>query len=277
MKRRRAFTLIELLVVIAIIALLMGILMPSLQKARKIARATTCRSNVKQWGFIFQMYAQDHESRLPQSIAGGGLTSQQAYWMMATLSYYHDKKIRLCPATKIVRDQPVNRSHGGTLAAWGPFDPATADNWWADFDTGSYGLNEWCACPPAGATSYWGFAASDAWRTVDARGAARVPLFLDCVYIDVFPRAENTPLAQEPPPYDWDNSWGDWGSQALRLVCLDRHDGGINMVFLDGNVGKVPLRALWRLKWHRSFDVNNPMTQPDAPWPDWLRRYRDNY
>jgi prepilin-type processing-associated H-X9-DG protein/prepilin-type N-terminal cleavage/methylation domain-containing protein len=277
MRRRRAFTLIELLVVIATIALLMGILMPSLQKARKMAHATVCRSNVKQWGFIFHLYAQDNGSKLPQSIAGGRLTAQEAYWIAATLPYHRDRKIRLCPSTRIVRDQPVNRSHGGTLAAWGPFDPTTADNWWADFDTGSYGINDWCSCPPPGASSYWGFSSERAWRTVDAKGANRVPLFMDCVYVDVFPLDNNTPLGDEPPPYEWDNSWGDWGNEAMRLACINRHNGGINIVFLDGNVGKTPLRALWKLKWHRSFDISNPMTQPDANWPDWLRRFPDDY
>jgi len=274
---RKAFTLIELLVVIATIALLLGILMPSLQRARKMAHAAVCRSNVKQWGLIFTMYAQDNSSRLPQSVAGGSLTAQQAYWIMETLPYHSNRKIRLCPATKIVRDQPVNRSHGGTLTAWGPFDRTTADNWWADFDTGSYGINEWCSCPPAGVATYWGFASERAWRTVDARGADRVPLFLDCVYVDVFPLDSDTPLDVEPPLYEWNNSWGDWGSQAMRLACIDRHNGGINIVFLDGNVGKVPLRALWKLKWHRAFDTGNRMTSPDAVWPQWLRRFRADY
>jgi prepilin-type N-terminal cleavage/methylation domain-containing protein len=60
MRRQYAFTLIELLVVIAVIALLMSILMPSLQKARKMTQSTVCRSNVKQWGLIFIFYADDN-------------------------------------------------------------------------------------------------------------------------------------------------------------------------------------------------------------------------
>jgi prepilin-type N-terminal cleavage/methylation domain-containing protein len=112
-RRQNAFTLIELLAVIAVIALLLSILMPSLQKARKMAQSTVCQANVKQWGLIFRFYANDNEGKLPQSIAGGGLNSQEAYWPVATISYYEDKKIRMCPATKIVRTRQ-NRSHGGT-------------------------------------------------------------------------------------------------------------------------------------------------------------------
>jgi prepilin-type N-terminal cleavage/methylation domain-containing protein/prepilin-type processing-associated H-X9-DG protein len=277
LRQSRGFTLIELLVVISVIAVLMGILMPSLQKARKMAQATTCRFHLKEWGTIFHLYAADNENRLTQSIAGGNLNAQEAYWIVGTLPYYSEKKIRLCPSTKVVRDEIVNRSHGGTLACWGPFDPGTTTDWWADFDTGSYGINDWCSAPPPGATTYWGFPSKNAWRTVDAKGASRIPLFMDCVYVDVFPDTRDTPLDTEPPPYEWSNSWGDWNTNAMRLVCIDRHGGGINMVFLDGTTSKVPLRALWKLTWHRSFNTNNPRNEPTAAWPDWLQRFSDKF
>jgi prepilin-type N-terminal cleavage/methylation domain-containing protein/prepilin-type processing-associated H-X9-DG protein len=278
MRKQDGFTLIELLVVIAIIALLMAILMPALQRVKSQAKAAACQSNVRQWGLIFRLYADDNEGKLPQSIAGGSLTAQEAYWPVATLSYYQDKKIRLCPSTKIVRARQ-NRSHGGTLAAWGPFDFGSPSDWWADFDTGSYGINEWCACPPPTADSYWGFPTKNAWRMMDTISANRIPLFMDCVYVDVYPLENNAPLDFEPPPYQWNNGWGDWGVQAMRLVCIDRHSGGINSVFLDGSVSKIQLKELWKLKWHLQFNMNGPWTktggvQP-SDWPKWMRRFKD--
>jgi len=273
----KAFTLIELLVVIAVIAVLMGILMPSLQKARKMAQSTTCRFNLKEWGLIFSLYAADNENKLPQSIAGGKLNDQEAYWIIATLPYYSEKKIRICPSTKVVRDNRVDRSHGSTFACWGPFEPGATTDWWADFDTGSYGLNEWVSAPPPGAAYFWNFPSKNAWRTTDVKGASRIPLFMDSVYVDVFPDTRDTPLENEPDPYEWNTGWGDWDTNAMRLVCLDRHGGGINMVFLDGTTGKVPLRALWKLKWHKNFKINNPRTEPDAVWPKWLQQFSDTY
>ncbi len=64
MGTRRAFTLIELLVVIAIIALLIGILLPSLSAARESGWTTVCGSNMRQLGVATTMYADDHEEKI---------------------------------------------------------------------------------------------------------------------------------------------------------------------------------------------------------------------
>jgi prepilin-type N-terminal cleavage/methylation domain-containing protein/prepilin-type processing-associated H-X9-DG protein len=60
------FTLVELLVVIGIIAILVGVLLPALAKARAAAQETQCMSNLRQWGFGFQIYCDANKGLLPQ-------------------------------------------------------------------------------------------------------------------------------------------------------------------------------------------------------------------
>jgi prepilin-type N-terminal cleavage/methylation domain-containing protein/prepilin-type processing-associated H-X9-DG protein len=90
MNRQRGFTLIELLVVIAIIALLMGILMPVLRKAREQGRDVVCRNNLRQIGFGANFYADHYDLYIPRSAEWGGNIKP---WFQLFMPYLAQKPI----------------------------------------------------------------------------------------------------------------------------------------------------------------------------------------
>ncbi len=255
-KRRRnfltGFTLIELLVVIAIIALLLAILMPSLQRVKKQAQAVACMSNLKQWSYCWHMYLEDSGGKFPEGAAASG------DWPDKLRPYYKDRgALTLCPSAK----KPYTDGGKVPFGAW-RWRPQGGG--WTDFaekpgdDYGSYGLDEWLGDRPG----------DNFWRNREQKLANNIPMFFDCVVWDTY--CDHT---HAPPEVD------GIVTNEMHLVCINRHKGAINAVFLDLNVRRVGLKELWTFNWHRNFDTQGPWTTAggvlSSDWPQWMRTFKD--
>ena len=265
MRRQRGFTLIELLVVIAIIALLMAILMPALARVKKQAQSVTCQAKLKQWGLIFKLYTDEYDGYFNEGWGVGETT----LWPNAMRSYYkNDWGMLLCPtATREMLND----------ADWGTFKAAVRTM--ATPEGGSrryvfsYSINSW--------TNYMHAARGDRmeewfWKNVNnAKNMSQIPVFGDSTWHDAWPRHTDQPMELRDG-----FGIGDQGTSGeMNHFCIDRHNGFINMLFMDWSVRNTGLKEVWTLKWHRDFNTMGPWTRAGgvmpSDWPRWLQRYKD--
>ena len=174
--RRNGFTLIELLVVIAIIALLMAILMPSLQRVRKQAMAVVCKTNLHSWSLIFEMYTSDHNSKFPPGYMDISLGGRDT-WIYALSSYTRDcNDFNLCPRAK------RSQSEGGVLpwAAWAISEHGLGPRFtYINSATGSYGINWWVGSDKRDSWGGGVYPGHWKWGTTGQKNAHNIPMFLD--------------------------------------------------------------------------------------------------
>jgi len=280
---RSGFTLIELLVVVSIIALLMAVLMPVVSRARGQAKAAGCQANLRQWGLYYAMYAQEHDGKVPTLLDRGGWCVYLPRVIPGELFTIHDtdvdrlgssdatmlvyRKLLLCPATRLQplepEPSPTAGKNGTTRLAW-----SFGEAWQvSDIFGSSYSQNFWIGA----SRGFYGVSLPALWSSCLVKEASDVPVYSDCRAGEALPDASDEPPAEEDAPLG--SAWG------LPRYAMDRHGGGINVLFMDWSVRKTGVKGLWTLKWTKEFDRAGPWTKAGGiqaeNWPEWMRGFKE--
>ena len=259
MRKCPAFTVVELLVVVSIVALLIALLLPALAKAKGLANSVTCESNLRQLAYAYTEYTQSSAAQRAGPVFTGGpffLSLAREFSSNSSLPENNvsfaipssELKILICPSAPTASFSPYG-GYGTAKSSW--ILPMSQPK--LRSIVSSYGFNGWMYnwedSPPAPKADIvdGGFGYPQKfWNSSQSTAGAQTPLFSDDIWFTGWVGATNQPPANVEAPWPWTPS-------DMANLCINRHQGGINVVFVDGHVQHVALGDLWELEWHPDF------------------------
>jgi hypothetical protein len=265
MRAKTAFTKKDIIVTLACAVFLLVNLAAIGSRGRRHAKDMLCLSNLQKWGTYFLAFAADNDGYFMRGWWPDGPVLNTDYWMEALRPYYgNSHKLRCCPEATVPGTEIGFGQYGGfgTFVAWGAFEgvcgqPSSSWSPVIACDYGSYGNNAYLCNPPPEIHSIQGHPTANNFRTPNVIGAADIPLLSGSQWIDAWPDASD-----QVPDYDG-QPWGVSHYDSMIRLCINRHEGSINSAFLDASARKVPLKCLWKLRWHRFFDPDHGPTEEE--------------